>query len=183
MLIRNIYSLPRLNSLNYFASCDDHDNLLASGPVDPITYCRNIPGTAFEVSPAARPQGSSAAAFARGNILISKGARQLTLFDGNTPIKHYPVAIGKPSTPTPLGNFAIATKTMNPGGILGTRWMGLNYDTYGIHGTIAPWLIGQMFSNGCIRMHNHNAEELFVLIDLDDEPILVHGEFINVGMK
>lgn len=69
------------------------------------------------------------------HVLIQKGVRQLTLFNGKTAVRNYPVAIGKPSTPTPVGNYAIASKVMNPGGVLGSRWMGLNYDTYGIHGT------------------------------------------------
>ena len=100
----------------------------------------------------------------RPSIMIAKSNRQLTLFAGSSPLRQYPVAIGKPSTPTPSGNYAIATKILKPGGVLGTRWMGLNYDAYGIHGTNSPWLIGKMVSNGCIRMHNHNAEELFSLI-------------------
>jgi lipoprotein-anchoring transpeptidase ErfK/SrfK len=33
-----------------------------------------------------------------------------------------------------------------------------------IHGTNKPWLIGTMISNGCIRMHNMNVEELFPLV-------------------
>jgi len=99
-----------------------------------------------------------------GTILITKGSRQLTLFNGNDPIHQYPIAIGKSGTPTPLGNYAIATKIMNPGGVLGTRWLGLNYDSYGIHGTNQPSLIGTMVSHGCIRMNNHHVEELFTLV-------------------
>lgn len=102
----------------------------------------------------------------RASILITKSARRLTLLNGNTAIRNYPVGIGKPGTPTPVGNFAVAAKIMNPGGVLGTRWLGLNYDTYGIHGTNAPWLIGQMVSHGCIRMHNSNVEELFALVNV-----------------
>ncbi len=101
---------------------------------------------------------------ARPSILIAKSNRHLTLFVGSSPLRQYPVAIGKAATPTPSGNYAIATKILRPGGVLGTRWMGLNYDSYGIHGTSSPWLIGKMVSNGCIRMHNHNAEDLFSLI-------------------
>jgi hypothetical protein len=100
----------------------------------------------------------------RGNILIVKSECQLTLFDGNKPVRQFPVAIGKPATPTPAGKFSIAAKITNPGGALGTRWMGLNFDAYGIHGTNKPWLIGKMVSHGCIRMHNSHAEELYVLV-------------------
>ncbi|SDF22544.1 L,D-transpeptidase [Sporomusa acidovorans] len=130
-----------------------------------ISYCQSLPAESTEVTPVP-PRNRSGFALPRANILLVKSQRQLTLFDGNSPVRQYPVAIGKPATPTPTGNFAIATKIMNPGGVLGTRWMGLNYDAYGVHGTNAPWLIGQMVSNGCIRMHNAHAEELFALIHI-----------------
>ncbi len=99
-------------------------------------------------------------------ISIVKSARLLTISDADTPIYQYPIAIGKPSTPTPVGNYVIATKINNPGGLLGSRWLGLNYDAYGIHGTNKPWLIGEMVSNGCIRMHNDNVEILYSLVIL-----------------
>lgn len=99
-------------------------------------------------------------------IIIIKNERTLTLYSNNSQILQYPIAIGKPSTQTPVGNYLIANKITNPGGNLGTRWMGLNYDAYGIHGTNQPWLIGKMVSNGCIRMHNHNVEQLFDFIEL-----------------
>lgn len=140
------------------------EHLPVTGFPDPITYCRLqqydklIQLTSWK----AKPRISSA--LPQANILITRTNRQLTLLNSATPIREFPVAIGKPSTPTPLGNFAIATKIVNPGGVLGSRWMGLNYDTYGIHGTNKPWLIGQQVSHGCIRMHNADAEELFNLI-------------------
>lgn len=130
-----------------------------------ITYCQSQPAEVSEITLAPRIDRASKV-LGRANILLVKSQRQLTLFDGNSPMRQYPVAIGKPSTPTPIGNYAIATKIINPGGILGTRWMGLNYDAYGVHGTSAPWLIGKMVSNGCIRMHNNHVEELFTLVNI-----------------
>lgn len=136
--------------------------LRPTGQLTPLTYCRLFPAAVSESVPALRPRAK--AGLPRANILITKSARSLTLFDGNAPLRHFPIAIGKPATPTPEGNYAIASKIKNPGGVLGSRWMGLNYDTYGIHGTNSPWLIGQMVSLGCIRMHNTNAEELFEFV-------------------
>lgn len=133
--------------------------LRPTGQLDPLTYCRLLPAVVSDSGPALKPRAK--AGLPRANILITKSTRTLTLFDGNAPLRHFPVAIGKPSTPTPEGNYAIASKIMNPGGVLGSRWMGLNYDAYGIHGTNAPWFIGQMVSLGCIRMHNANVEEVF----------------------
>lgn len=153
MLLRKIYVPQPLK-----------DTKLAEGE-SYITYCHNLPATVQEVIPVPYV-GRASHTLPRANILLVKSQRQLTLFNGNSPLRQYPVAIGKPSTPTPTGNYAIATKIMNPGGVLGTRWMGLNYGAYGVHGTNAPWLIGQMVSNGCIRMHNAHAEELFTLINI-----------------
>lgn len=99
-------------------------------------------------------------------VLIVKQPRILTLLHHDEPIYSFPVAIGKPVTPTPTGNYTINSKVNNPGGILGTRWLGLNYDAYGIHGTNRPWLIGQMVSNGCIRLHNEHIETIFPLVGI-----------------
>jgi lipoprotein-anchoring transpeptidase ErfK/SrfK len=138
--------------------------LAPTGSLDPVTYCLLLPASATaDIAPVPAAK-RAVASLARASILITKSVRRLTLLNGSTPLRQYPVAIGKPATPTPEGNFAIATKILNPGGVLGSRWMGLNYDAYGIHGTNAPWKIGQMVSNGCIRMHNANAEEVFHLI-------------------
>ncbi|MDT8903700.1 L,D-transpeptidase family protein [Anaeroselena agilis] len=138
--------------------------LKPTGRFDPVTYCQLLtPAATADIRPVAAVD-RAAAFLPRAKIHITKSTRSLTLYDGNTALRQYPVAIGKPSTPTPEGNYAIATKILNPGGILGSRWMGLNFDAYGIHGTTAPWKIGQMVSNGCIRMHNANVEELFHLV-------------------
>ncbi len=119
-----------------------------------------ILGNEYEVIP--KPGKFRTSKFiARASIILVKSNRTISLYDGNKQLRQYPVAIGKPQTPTPVGNFAIATKIVNPGGVLGSRWMGLNFDSYGIHGTNRPWLIGKMVSLGCIRMHNHNVEDLF----------------------
>jgi len=159
--VDGIYSLETREALARF---QENEKIAITSRLDPVTYCRLKNACVKEIATVTSPKPRANTSVVRPNIMINKAARQLTLFSGNAPIRQYPVAIGKPATPTPMGNFAIATKIINPGGILGTRWMGLNYDAYGIHGTNRPWLIGQMVSNGCIRMHNGNAEELFALI-------------------
>lgn len=92
--------------------------------------------------------------------------RQLDLYQQNKLYKTYPVAVGKPLTPTPKGSFIIINKAMNPGGPYGTRWMGLSKPHIGIHGTNNPASIGKAVSNGCIRMHNQNVEALFKLVKI-----------------
>ena len=157
-----INNLFDANTAEAVCRFQESENMKVTGQLNPLTYCRLNESADFELS--VKETRRPVPGMARANILITKSDRQLTLFNSNQPLRQYPIAIGKPSTPTPEGNFVIATKVLNPGGVLGSRWMGLNYGTYGIHGTNAPWAIGTMVSHGCIRMHNYNAEELFSYI-------------------
>jgi L,D-transpeptidase ErfK/SrfK len=110
-------------------------------------------------------------------IVVSFPDRKLALIEGNNVIKVYDIAVGKPSTPSPSGEFQIVNHIANPtwygpdkvvgpgvGNPVGTRWMGLNVRGYGIHGTNAPGSIGKAASHGCIRMRNRDVEELFELV-------------------
>mgnify|MGYP000951470264 FL=1 len=106
-------------------------------------------------------------------IIIRRSLRQLELHEDNKLIAVYPCAVGKSSTPTPLGSFAIATKIMNPGGAFGTRWLGLTLPEYGIHGTNKPASIGTQASLGCIRMHNHHVEALYDLVGVGTPVIII----------
>lgn len=158
--INNKYDMATSQAVALF---QEEQGLPATGMMDGVTYCRLQQGRINEIQTLPRVQRADST-LPRANILISNSSRRLTLFNGNDPIHQYPIGVGKPGTPTPLGNYSIALKLMNPGGALGTRWLGLNYDSYGIHGTNQPWLIGTMVSHGCIRMHNSNVEELFTLV-------------------
>ncbi|MCT4605745.1 MAG: L,D-transpeptidase [Marinisporobacter sp.] len=100
------------------------------------------------------------------SISINTTSRVLTLFRNGQWFKSYPVAVGKPSTPTPKGTFTIINKAINPGGPFGVRWMGLSKPHYGIHGTNDPSSIGKAVSHGCIRMHNQDVIELYNLIPI-----------------
>ncbi len=111
-------------------------------------------------------------------VVINLPSRTLELYSGNELVKTYPVAIGKFSTPTPVGSFSIYNKEVDPGWYppkggpvvpsgpdnpLGYRWMEF-LPMYGIHGTNAPWAIGEVVSNGCVRMQEEDVEELFEII-------------------
>jgi len=110
-------------------------------------------------------------------IVVSLLDRKLVLFAGDRVVKIYDVAVGKPSTPTPEGEFRIINHIPNPtyygtgvvvgpgnGNPLGTRWMGLSAKGYGIHGTNVPTSIGKAASHGCIRMRQQDLEALFDLV-------------------
>ena len=116
---------------------------------------------------------------AQARIVVSIPDHKLVLFDGDRVVKMYDVAVGKPSTPTPEGEFRIVNHIPNPtyfgSGVvigpgennpLGTRWMGLSAVGYGIHGTNVPSSIGKAASHGCIRMRQQDLEELFESVNV-----------------
>jgi lipoprotein-anchoring transpeptidase ErfK/SrfK len=122
----------------------------------------------------ARPDMTTMATGATDHaIVISLSERTLGLYQGNQLVRRYPVAIGKPSTPTPVGTHRVLEKVLYPGGGLGTRWIGFTYQMHGIHGTNRPELIGQEVSNGCVRMHNANVEELYEMVGVGTPVVVI----------
>lgn len=104
----------------------------------------------------------------RKEIVIDVRTRILVVYQNGKEIVRYPVAVGKPQTPTPIGEWTIVHKGVGWGNGFGTRWMGLNvpWGIYGIHGTNKPNSIGSYASHGCIRMFNHDVEKLYPIIPL-----------------
>jgi len=54
----------------------------------------------------------------------------------------------------------------HPRNPLGNRALYLGSSLYRIHGTDAPWTIGQPVSRGCIRMHNRDVADLYGRVDI-----------------
>ena len=94
-------------------------------------------------------------------IVVNITSKTLSVYREGRLYAEYPVATGKPETPTPTGTFTVINKQLDPGGPYGTRWLGLSKRGYGIHGTNNPASIGTAASNGCIRMYNEDIERLF----------------------
>lgn len=114
-------------------------------------------------------------------IRIVLSLRRLLLFEDDNLLANYPVAIGKPTTPTPAGEFMIIDKLLNPGGVFGTRWMAFTERRHGIHGTNQPDSISNAVSNGCVRMFNENVEELFDRVSVGTRVIVETGAVIPPG--
>lgn len=95
-------------------------------------------------------------------------------------MKVYPIAVGNPSTPTPVGEYRIIYKGKDWGPSFGPRWLGLDvpWGTYGIHGTNKPYSIGQHLSHGCIRMRNRDVIELFDMIPLGSK-VTIYGHVLG----
>ncbi|MBM7616283.1 L,D-transpeptidase family protein [Alkaliphilus hydrothermalis] len=123
------------------------------------------------------------------SIEIDLSKKILVLKKFSEVITSYPVAVGKPATPTPKGDWKIIQKTLNPGGPFGTRWMRLNvpWGGYGIHGTDTPTSIGTAASNGCIRMFNEDVEALYDIVPLGTPVKIIGngpvGRILSVGVE
>jgi hypothetical protein len=110
-------------------------------------------------------------------IIVEKRYYRLTLYRDGRVLKTYTVAVGKSTTPTPVGEWKIIHKGGNWGGGFGVRWLGINvpWGIYGIHGTDKPGSIGWMSSHGCVRLHNRNIMELYNLVQVGT-PVHIIGE-------
>ena len=128
-------------------------------------------------------------------LVLNLPALILHVYQGEKELHSYPVAIGKPSTPTPVGEFTLVTKQVDPWWIpepgatpvppgpanpLGTRWIGLDLPLYGIHGTISPSSIGRAASKGCIRLRNEDVESLYQQVQVGT-PISIRYDRLEVS--
>ena len=116
------------------------------------------------------------------SIRVDKGTNTLKLLSDKKHLKTYRVSTGAHGS-TPEGKFKINNKLKdptwfyagmvappgNPENILGTRWLGFDKPSYGIHGTTLPETIGTQASKGCVRMLNTDVEEIYDLIPLGTE--------------
>lgn len=120
------------------------------------------------------------------NVVVDKSQNLLTLQSDGEVVKAYHVSTGKDNI-TPVGTFKVINKLVNPpwthegkvipanspDNILGTRWLGFDIPGYGIHGTTHPESIGQQATAGCVRMLNTDVEELYDLLPVGTEVIIM----------
>lgn len=134
-------------------------------------------------------------------IVINIPQRLLFLFRDGRVVAHYPVGLGRPDWPTPVGRFRIREKALDktwivppsiqaemaakgqavrervppgPDNPLGRHWMGLAPGNWGIHSTIAPASVYHFQSHGCIRLHADDAADLFDRIAVGEPVEIVY---------
>ena len=101
----------------------------------------------------------------------------------------YPASIGSDVNPSPTGKMSVKGVARNPkysyrpdknfqqqgndepltlppgpNGPVGSIWIDLTKETYGIHGTADPEIIGKTSSHGCVRLTNWDAQQLGRLV-------------------
>jgi lipoprotein-anchoring transpeptidase ErfK/SrfK len=97
----------------------------------------------------------------------------------------YPATVGSTDRPAPSGEWAVRTVAPNPtytydpsrltfgkasngkltippgpNNPVGSTWIDLTKDTYGIHGTPDPRMVGKAASHGCVRLTNWDVRQL-----------------------
>ncbi|MCK8823771.1 L,D-transpeptidase family protein [Fuchsiella alkaliacetigena] len=102
------------------------------------------------------------------SLLIDAYQKKMTVYEDGEPYHEFPVAVGKPSTKSPVGEWAIIAKDAHWGGGFGVRWMRINvpWGIFGIHGTNKPGSIGTAASHGCIRMFNRDVKKLYSWVEV-----------------
>jgi lipoprotein-anchoring transpeptidase ErfK/SrfK len=145
-----------------------------------------VPAIGQAAAVSATTESNASPATVKRTIVVSLEDRKLALVEDGQVKKIYTVAIGKPSTPSPVGTFTIQRRVKNPvyqhegkviqpgpGNPVGTRWMGLSIKGYGIHGTNEPKSIGKASSHGCIRMARKDLEEMYEMVHVGDTVELI----------
>lgn len=126
-------------------------------------------------------------------IVVNIPEFTLYLYENGIVIKQYPIGVGTEVKPSVLGETEVINRVKNPtyypirwwerglepippgpDNPVGTRWIGLGIPSYGIHGTNNPASIGHPVSSGCIRMYNHDVEELMDLIRVGTKVTLIY---------
>jgi lipoprotein-anchoring transpeptidase ErfK/SrfK len=125
-------------------------------------------------------------------LVVDKSERSLRVLGKDEElIAFYPATIGSEETPAPEGEAVITriargpswnynpklelyghkerpdeklTIKAGPNNPVGTVWIAIDRDHYGIHGTAEPEKIGKNLSSGCVRLTNWDVEELAGLV-------------------
>jgi lipoprotein-anchoring transpeptidase ErfK/SrfK len=162
---------------------------VSAAPPPPPTASRDRARGARRGSPPSGATGTSGRD-AGVTVSVSKAAEALTVRDGaGRVIMFAPVTVGSEHDPLPLGQWKVTgvsrnppfnynpdlfwdadpahTRARLPGGPnnpVGTVWVDLDREHYGIHGTPEPGRISYRQSHGCVRLTNWDAEKLASLV-------------------
>ena len=137
-----------------------------------------------------------------GELIVSFSDRKIYFVEKPGQAVSYPIAIPReqddwkgvmnitqkrvnPSwTPTPtmvkenpkLPTWVPGGHPMNP---LGVRALYLGSSAYRIHGTDAPWTIGQPVSKGCIRLYNKDVVDLYERVKVGTKVVVTWDSYAD----
>ena len=119
-------------------------------------------------------------------VEVDKNRQTVQLFDkSNALIGFYPATVGSEEKPSPTGTLKVTEIDRNPtyrynpayhfkgvhsrkpftirpgpNNPVGTMWINLSSEGYGIHGTPFPGKVSKSESHGCVRLTNWDAERV-----------------------
>ena len=118
-------------------------------------------------------------------IEVDKSLHQVRAYGGEVLLAVYPATVGSAERPAPTGDWAVRTVAPNPtytydpsrltfgkasngkltippgpNNPVGSTWIDLTKETYGIHGTPDPRMVGKSASHGCVRLTNWDVRQL-----------------------
>jgi lipoprotein-anchoring transpeptidase ErfK/SrfK len=137
-------------------------------------------------------------------VEVDKTAQTVKAFADSQLIGFFPATVGSEEKPTPSGTLKVTSIdanphyrynpdynfkgvksrrafTINPGpnNPVGTYWIGLSAEGYGIHGTANPSKISKAESHGCVRLTNWDVEKLARLLKKGTEVSFIERAAAN----
>lgn len=171
------------------AATPSHQVTAPEGPGVPLTFVvLDEQGDRLHVELPERPNGSTGWIERDGvtlqthdfHITVTLEDFNIQVFQGDEVILDAPVGVAAENTPSPGGQYYTTSllQPPDPDSVYGTYAYGLSafsevHQTFaggpgqlGIHGTNDDSTIGTQVSNGCIRMHNADIEQLVPVLPL-----------------
>jgi lipoprotein-anchoring transpeptidase ErfK/SrfK len=134
-------------------------------------------------------------------IEVDKAEREVRAYGADDRLLAvYPATVGSTARPAPTGEWAVRTIAPNPtwsydpkrltfgkavdkmtiaagpNNPVGSMWIDLTKDTFGIHGAPDPRKVGKAESHGCVRLTNWDAQELGASVKSGAKVIFVGAE-------
>jgi lipoprotein-anchoring transpeptidase ErfK/SrfK len=123
-------------------------------------------------------------------VVVSKGNSSLTVERGGDVLFFAPVTSGSEHDPLPIGDWKVQGVAKNPtfnynpdlfwdadpehskakipagpNNPVGSVWIDISKEHYGLHGTPEPQTIGRTESHGCVRLTNWDVKQLAHMVD------------------
>jgi lipoprotein-anchoring transpeptidase ErfK/SrfK len=137
-------------------------------------------------------------------VEIDKMSQTVKAFANSELIAFFPATVGSEEKPSPSGVLKVISIDANPyyrynpdykfkgvkskrafkirpgpNNPVGSQWIGLSAEGYGIHGTPNPSKVSKSESNGCVRLTNWDADRLAKLLKKGTEVAFIEREAAN----
>ena len=137
-------------------------------------------------------------------VEVDKASQTVKAFANSELIAFFPATVGSEEKPSPGGVLKVISIDANPyyrynpdykfkgvkskrafkirpgpNNPVGSQWIGLSEEGYGIHGTPNPSKVSKSESNGCVRLTNWDADRLAMLLKKGTEVAFIEREAAN----